>query len=116
MIRVVTEAIITITVLLMARAIISSILQSFGNKTSTSRRTTKNSDGFRPEDHTAMRGTLHRDPVCGTFVPETTPFRREVSGSHFYYCSEVCREAHARISPNMNRQGAAAPKASKANP
>jgi YHS domain-containing protein len=103
MIRVAIEAIITITLLLMARAIISSILQSFTKAGSANSFNTRKTDGFRPEEHASTKGILHRDPVCGTFVSETTPFRREADGSQFYYCSQACRESHSIASPYMNR-------------
>src|SRR4051794_12798745 len=116
MLRVAIEAITTITLLLVARAIISSILESFTKKAPQNSSKTKASEGYRPEDHAPTRGTLHRDPVCGTFVPETTPFRREVAGSLFYYCSQKCRGSHSVSSPNLNSQDTASPKASRANP
>ena len=96
MLRVALEAIITITVLLLARAVITSIVRSFSTASfGSSRPQAQNSKGYKPEEHTQTRGILHRDPVCGTFVPETTPFRRDQSGSTFYYCSKACRESHA---------------------
>src|SRR5438270_1724805 len=115
MLRVAIEAITTIALLLIARAIISSILQSFTAKASGNKSKTNKSEGYRPEEHAPTRGTLHRDPVCGTFVPETSPFRREVLGSRVYYCSEKCRDAHSVINPNLNHQDTAAPKARRAN-
>jgi hypothetical protein len=42
-----------------------------------------------------LGGDLHRDPVCGTYVAESTPHQRKVSGQVFYYCSEGCKERHA---------------------
>jgi hypothetical protein len=44
-----------------------------------------------------LGGDLHRDPVCGTFVAESTPFQRQQAGSKFYYCSETCKEKHALV-------------------
>jgi YHS domain-containing protein len=99
MIRVALEAIITITVLLIARAIISSIVRSLSNPTTfTGRPQDRASSAFKPENHAPVSGTLHRDPVCGTFVPETTPFRRDQGGSTYYYCSKSCRESHSLVS------------------
>jgi YHS domain-containing protein len=99
MIRVALEAIITITVLLVARAIISSILRSFSNPAVfTTKPNDRASSGYKPEDHAPVSGTLHRDPVCGTFVPESTPFRRDQAGCTYYYCSKACRESHSLVS------------------
>jgi hypothetical protein len=44
-----------------------------------------------------LGGDLHRDPVCGTFVAESTPFQRRLTGQVFYYCSDACREKHALV-------------------
>jgi hypothetical protein len=44
-----------------------------------------------------LGGDLHRDPVCGTFVAETTAFQRRISGQTFYYCSDSCKEKHALV-------------------
>jgi hypothetical protein len=44
-----------------------------------------------------LGGDLHRDPVCGTFVAESTPFQHHQAGSTFYYCSEACKEKHALV-------------------
>src|SRR5438270_456219 len=116
MIRVVLEAIVTITLLLVARAIISSILQAITKKASKKAAKKQQPDSFRTQERTATSGTLHRDPVCGTFVAETTPFRREMAGSRFYYCSQACQETHSLVSPHLNRQDTASPKARRANP
>jgi len=40
-------------------------------------------------------GELHKDPVCGTYVSESTSFRRQLSGKTIYYCSDACRQKHA---------------------
>jgi YHS domain-containing protein len=98
MIRVALEAIITITVLLLARAIITSILRSFASTTFGSSPQNQSSGGFKPKQSAKANPTLHRDPVCGTFVAETTPFRRELAGSTIYYCSKACQESHSLAS------------------
>ncbi len=98
MIRVALEAIITITVLLLARAIITSIVRSLASTTFGSKPQTSTSDSFKADGRARGSGTLHRDPVCGTFVPESTPFRRDVSGSTFYYCSKACQQSHSLVS------------------
>ncbi|MFL6450681.1 MAG: hypothetical protein ACJ746_23805 [Bryobacteraceae bacterium] len=100
MIRVALEAVITITILLLARAIINSILRSFTSSTfgSKPQNQTSTSTASNSQESARTSGTLHRDPVCGTFVPETTPFRRDLGGSTIYYCSKACRESHSLAS------------------
>lgn len=50
-----------------------------------------------PRQTAQLGGNLHRDPVCGTFVAESTPFQRRLPGQVFYYCSGACREKHALV-------------------
>jgi Cu+-exporting ATPase len=33
----------------------------------------------------------YKDPICGMSVEETTPYRIEIKGEDFYFCSESCR-------------------------
>ena len=33
-----------------------------------------------------------RDPVCGTFVVPSTPHRKTISGTAYYFCSPECRD------------------------
>jgi hypothetical protein len=50
-----------------------------------------------PRSSGQLGGDLHRDPVCGTFVAESTPFQRRMTGQVFYYCSDSCKEKHALV-------------------
>jgi YHS domain-containing protein len=38
------------------------------------------------------KGKLVRDPVCGTFVAETSALTLTAGGTTRYFCSEQCRE------------------------
>lgn len=40
----------------------------------------------------ASAGELHQDPVCGTFVPGTSGWTRNVDGRTVYFCSSDCRD------------------------
>ena len=33
---------------------------------------------------------LKKDPVCGTYIPEDTPYRLKYKGIPHYFCSEEC--------------------------
>ncbi len=46
----------------------------------------------RQRDVLASAGELHQDPVCGTFVPGTSRFTRNVDGRTVYFCSSDCRD------------------------
>ncbi|MDQ6678040.1 MAG: hypothetical protein M3Z09_12160 [Acidobacteriota bacterium] len=37
-------------------------------------------------------GELHQDPVCGTFVPGSSTWKRTVGGREVYFCSSNCRD------------------------
>jgi YHS domain-containing protein len=101
MMRAALEALVTLIVIAMARAIISSLLKSFSapgvNTSGSGQSTNSSSQTFNGPQAAQTKGVLHRDPVCGTFVAESTPFRRQVAGSIFYYCSENCRGSHATV-------------------
>ena len=45
--------------------------------------------------HPPISGELKRDPVCGTFVPASTAFRKTVNGQAYHFCSAECRDKYA---------------------
>lgn len=92
MFRALLELAFTIFIIIVARSILSSIMRGFMN--SGTQPTANPAPSSQPTQPT---GELHKDPVCGTFVAESTPFRRQISGSTFYYCSADCKEKHALV-------------------
>ena len=99
MLRALLELLITVLVVIVARAVLTSIMRGLANASVSA---------FRPGNSQAARnqsaqssppaangGDLHKDPVCGTYVAESTPFRQQIYGQVFYYCSDACREKHA---------------------
>jgi YHS domain-containing protein len=90
--RTILELIITILVAMVARAVIGSVVKGFGNAAAASRQAPP-----PQQQQTAAKptGELHKDPVCGTYVAESTAFQRRVTGKTFYYCSDACRSKHA---------------------
>ncbi len=98
MIRVVIEAVFAILVIVVARAIITSLLKGISNASSATFQQQQQppQSGSQSTPTPPKSGSeLHRDPVCGTYVVESTPHRRQSAGQTFYYCSEACREKHA---------------------
>lgn len=100
MFRAIIEVVITILVAIVARAILTSLFKAGANAL----RNGVAQGGARYSEPPANKdargsaspgGNLHKDPVCGTYVAESTPFRRNISGQSFYYCSETCLEKHA---------------------
>lgn len=91
MFRAILELVITILLAIVARAVFGSVMKGFGNAAAASRQAQP-----QPEQPAAKpTGELHKDPVCGTYVAESTAFQRRASGQTFYYCSDACRAKHA---------------------
>ncbi|HTU46806.1 MAG TPA: hypothetical protein VMF91_17190 [Bryobacteraceae bacterium] len=101
MLRALIELLITILIVLVARAVLTSVLKGIANASASAFRSgnpqfTAQRQADSPSASTAA-GDLHKDPVCGTYVAESTPFRQNVSGQTFYYCSDACREKHTLV-------------------
>lgn len=103
MLRAALELLITIIIVIAARAILTSFLKGIANSSSAAFQ-------HRPQDQgnasnagpgaasSAPKGNeLHKDPVCGTYVAESSQFKRQAGGQTFYYCSANCKEKHALV-------------------
>ena len=103
MLRAALELLITIILVMAARAILTSFLKGIANSSSAAfqrgPQEPKTASGPDPSASAkAPKGNeLHKDPVCGTYVAESTKFRRQAGGQAFYYCSESCKEKHALV-------------------
>lgn len=95
MFRAVIELLFTILIVLVARAVLTSLFKGISNAASNGASTSRQPD--RNPQAPPRSGELHKDPVCGTYVAESTLFRRQTGGQSFYYCSEVCREKHSLV-------------------
>jgi YHS domain-containing protein len=91
--RTILELIITILVAMVARAVISSVAKGLGNAAAASRQAPREQQ--QQQAAPKPTGELHKDPVCGTYVAESTAFQRRVTGTTYYYCSDACRSKHA---------------------
>jgi len=91
MFRALIELLFVVLVVMVARLVLNSLIRGISTTPFGSRPRRSASDGM-------PRGSeLHKDPVCGTYVAESTPFQRQIAGQSFYYCSEGCREKHALV-------------------
>jgi YHS domain-containing protein len=98
MIRAILELLFTILIVLLARALLTSLLKGVSNAASKSfQNPGANRGAASPPPDPQLGGELHKDPVCGTYVAESTRFRRQSAGQTFYYCSSDCRERHALV-------------------
>ena len=93
MFRAILELVITILVAFVARAVLGSVVKGFGNAAAAARQAHPQQQQQQAE--AKPTGELHKDPVCGTYVAESTAFQRRISGKTFYYCSDACRSKHA---------------------
>ena len=104
MFRAIFGLLFTILIIVIARALLTSVFRgisrassnAFQNRAANSGGTGPHATGAQP-DGPQLGGELHKDPVCGTYVAESSPFRRHVAGQNFYYCSDACREKHALV-------------------
>lgn len=100
MFRALLELLFTILIIIVARAVLTAVVRRFVNasRSGFQNRMRDASNNAQPQSGPAPGGgELHKDPVCGTYVAESTPFRRQISGQTFYYCSDACREKHALV-------------------
>lgn len=106
MIRTLIESLLIIAVVLVARSVLTSIMRGIARASSESFKAQSqtgenpprpNDDPRRQSSSSSSAGELHKDPVCGTYVSESTALKRQVGGQTFYYCSEACREKHALV-------------------
>lgn len=94
MFRAILELVITILVAFVARAVLGSVVKGFGNAAAAARQAHPQQQQ-QQQAEAKPTGELHKDPVCGTYVAESTAFQRRASGKTFYYCSDACRSKHA---------------------
>jgi YHS domain-containing protein len=102
MFRALLELLVTIIVAMAARAILGSLMKGFNSASRTGfgqPRQNAPSDTppppRQPNERAAVAGELHKDPVCGMYVAESTQYQRKSGRDHFYYCSEGCKDKHA---------------------
>lgn len=96
MFRALIELLVTILIVIVARAVLTSLLKA-GTTAFRSNVAPRPAQSPNPRANASPGGDLHKDPVCGTYVAESTPFRQNISGHSFFYCSEACKEKHSLV-------------------
>lgn len=86
MLRGVMYLIVSLLVLTLARAVVGILAKGFSQMFE--------SPGSKPATTAATAGELKKDPVCGTFVPESTSVKKTVRGEVVHFCSITCRDKH----------------------
>jgi YHS domain-containing protein len=100
MFRALIEILLTIAVVMVARAVLTSILRGIARASSDAFGTPQASQrgsGAQQQQGASSVGELHKDPVCGTYVAESAAWKRQAGGQTFYYCSENCRQKHSLV-------------------
>lgn len=92
MIRAILYLVIVIFLITFLRMVIGLIMRSMGEMMSQSASAPNSQSG---PANIPMSGELKRDPVCGTFVPASTTFRKTVHGELYHFCSAECRDKYA---------------------
>jgi YHS domain-containing protein len=92
--RAILELLFTIVIAMAARAILGSIFRGFASGISNANRQAPPPPSGDKSTGPSTVNALHKDPNCGTYVSESTPFKRQLGNKAFFYCSEACREAH----------------------
>jgi YHS domain-containing protein len=101
MFRALLELLVTIIIAMAARAILGSVMKGFANSARTGfqaqpqQARTDDPPRQQPREKVPVAGEMHKDPVCGMYVAESTQFQRRVGNDTFYYCSGECRSKHA---------------------
>ncbi|MGC2658852.1 MAG: hypothetical protein WA324_12920 [Bryobacteraceae bacterium] len=93
--RTIFELLVTIFLVIAVRSLLGGFLRSLTGSQTPSQK----SQGApnREESAPQLNGHLHRDPVCGTFVAESTRYQRQVGRQTVYYCSSDCLEKHSYV-------------------
>jgi YHS domain-containing protein len=96
------ELIVTILVAMAARAIFGSVMKGFAGsaragfqQSGSAQQTPPEPPRPKPQERVVVAGEMHKDPVCGMYVAESTQFQRKLGRDNFYYCSGECRSKHA---------------------
>lgn len=98
MFRALIELIVTILLAVVARAILTSVMKGFSTAARggfSQNPPTQPPPPPRQPKKVTIAGELHKDPVCGMYVAESTRFQRRSGRENFYYCSEDCKDKHA---------------------
>ena len=92
MIRAILYLVIGIFIITFLRMVIGIIMRGMGEMLRQG--STAQAPPGRPPS-APIGGELKRDPVCGTFVPASTNFRKTVNGQPVHFCSAECRDKFA---------------------
>jgi YHS domain-containing protein len=93
------DIIVVIIIGFVARAILRGVMKDFSSAASSAFQQGQQQPPQAPpkerKTQEKIAGELHKDPVCGMYVAESTQYQRRAGGETFYYCSSSCKDKHA---------------------
>ena len=99
MLRALIELLFTIFAIIVARAVLTSVLKNVAKVSlgAFQNQASQHASAANPQQAQSpagpqLAGELHKDPVCGTYVAEAAAVRRQIGGRTIFYCSEDCRK------------------------
>lgn len=81
------EALGWLIIFLIARSVISGIVNIFRNTETATAPPVRKQPGEIPS-----AGELRKDPVCETYISVPSPWAKLVKGETVYFCSKECRD------------------------
>ena len=97
MFRAILELLVTFIVVMVARSLLTGLFKGISNATAQSFQQAAQAQKTQNAPSEPRGNELHRDPVCGTFVAESTAYKRQSGSQTFYYCSDTCRGKHTPV-------------------
>jgi len=93
MFRAILYLIIVVFLITFVRMVLGLIMRTMGEMMRSEAPASPSPAGRPPS--APISGELKRDPVCGTFVPVSTAYRKTVKGEQYHFCSAECRDKYA---------------------
>ena len=72
--------------------LVFALLRSFFRSLFPARRDVSRQTPPPSQPDVVAGGELKKDPVCGTFVVSSTPHRKQLNGTPYFFCSPECRD------------------------
>ena len=94
MYRAILEFLFVVLIIMVLRALVGGVMKGLGRGVSEAFGINQPQNARRSAAGPTHGGDLHRDPICGTFVAQSTPFRTQTDQQTFYFCSDACRQQH----------------------
>ena len=92
MFRFIAILLVSILLITLLKSIIGAIMRGFSDLLQGGSGSQQAAGPSRPA--VPMGGELKRDPVCGTYVGESTSVKKTVRGEVIHFCSVECRDKY----------------------